>query len=332
MRKEDKENIMRYCSVVKRAISFIENILSNNNDDGGLLERMFQEEMPSLPKIVDKQDSPMPEFSMTSNKMIDYQIARKKHIQELTNIDVWPIAIPEYLVGEMEEDAKLERASMVLDAMIDRSIEGKTFLDFGCGEGHMAELAVKDRGAKLSTGYDIKKHSNWKTFKQAEFTHVYNELQRGVYDIILLYDVLDHDKNPEETMRQVRNLIKKDGMVYVRCHPWCSPHAMHLHKLSPILNKAYLHLFLKYEEIFDLCGQEPIFTRIEKDPLTAYRWWFKNFDIKTEKIVDSPVSEFFHVPEFVKLIAEQQQLEPNEIENFLKLMKINFVDYRLVPK
>jgi len=44
------------------------------------------------------------------------------------------------------------------------------------------------------------------------------------------------------------------------------------------------------------------------------------------------VNGFFHVPAFKELLANEQQIPMKDIDNFLRLMEIQFVDFCLVPK
>ena len=57
-------------------------------------------------------------------------------------------------------------------------------------------------------------------------------------------------------------------------------------------------------KILELIKEEPIFTRVEKNPLAAYHWWFKDFEIKKERFVREPINEFFKVPSSCDYIGE----------------------------
>ncbi len=75
-----------------------------------------------------------------------------------------------------------------------------------------------------------------------------------------------------------------------------------------------------------------MFTRQEKSPLEAYAWWFKDFEIKKQREVREQVSPFFYVDSFKQLLANEQQIPLDKIDDFLKLMEIQFVDIRMVLK
>jgi len=254
--------------------------------------------------------------------------ARNKHIQALMEIDCWPLAVPaHHMNSNMSDEDQINRANAVLDMTLMKSVEGKHFLDFGCGDGWIAREAIK-RGAATSTGYDLQTFPTWPNpkMKGVGFVTDFSVLTKEKFDVIFLYDVLDHTTDPIGVMNQVKMLLNTDGVVYVRCHPWSSKHASHLYKKG--LNKAYIHLFLTWDELAKL-GYEPMFTRTEKKPLEAYRWWFNNFKIERERPIREAVSDFFYVPSFMDLVTVEQQLAPDVRESFFKNMDIQFVDYVL---
>jgi 2-polyprenyl-3-methyl-5-hydroxy-6-metoxy-1,4-benzoquinol methylase len=365
----NQKEVRRYLNVIKRAVAYIEAMLDNNDD--GLLEVLassqgsqsqpihpvqpLQQIQPVVPSVVQRpvvqqvvqsvvqqpvvqqpvviQPEP-PQFQQSKGpseeELKAFEAARKKHISDLMAIDCWPEAVPPFLMAkDASPQDQVNRANAVLDMMLDRNVEYMKFLDFGCGEGWIAQEIVK-RGVGESVGFDIKHHKTWDTIKTCEFTTKFEDLKPSHFDIVMVYDVLDHTHNPLALMAQIKHVLKPNGVVYVRCHPWTAKHATHLYKQG--INRAYFHMFLKYHEIKEIIGQEPMFTREEKNCLEAYRWWFNEFDIKKERMVKEPVSEFFYVPAFKELLANEQQIPMGHIDGFLKLMEIQFVDYVLVPK
>lgn len=327
--KEDE--IRKYLNVIKRAVTLVEGLL---NDDGGLLETMVeqspQQPVARLPKV--KPDPVIPvkidHVSPKTKAAETFKAERAKHVNDLMSIPSWPEAAPEKLNRKASKKDMIDRANSVLDFTIGRSLQGKKFLDFGCGAGWEAYQAHL-LGAETS-GYDIVSSSEWKDMNGTFFTTDIQELKKDYYDCILLMDVLDHCQDPMLIMSQVKSLIKKNGVVYVRCHPWTSRHATHLFKQG--INKAYLHLFLTYTEIAQFLSEPPIFTRPEKNPLEAYHWWFHEFDIKKESAITEPVDNFFKIDAFKNLLATEQQIAIDKIDEFLKLMEIQFVYFELLPK
>jgi hypothetical protein len=215
-------------------------------------------------------------------------------LQALLQGGEWPLAVPERLLCRSEAD-KIERAKRILDYFVDFDLTGKKFLDFGCGEGHVVAEAKKN--AEFAIGYDHKSHVIWRDRSVTDdFTRIVTE---GPYDVILLYDVIDHAEHPEELIKQVRSLCHLQTKVYCRCHPWCSRHGGH-HYDS--INKAFLHLVLTPDELQQLGIQSSVQQLIH--PMVSYGKWFKNsFSFRPPLISREPVEDFFKRPILKERIA-----------------------------
>ena len=301
-------NIRKYVEVIKRAIALIEQELEPQT-----VQSLAEPSQPVVSPTVDKE----------------WLKARHKHIEDLKAIDCWPTAVPAFMAeSAMSDDENINRANSVLDTILDRDVEDLTILDFGCGEGWITK-ELKKRDVKEVVGYDIVTSSTWAHMNQVKFFTSYSDLPKNHFDIVILYDVLDHSHNPIDVMQQVHSLLKLGGTVYVRCHPWTSKHAMHLFKQG--VNKAYWHLFLTQEELERNHGPV-MFTRKEMNPLDSYRWWFNNFDIKKEVLIKEPIHEFFFVPAFQQLLSTEQGVPLEQIDEFLAKLEIQFVDFKLVKK
>lgn len=314
----DEKAVRKYIEVIRRACNLIESEL------GGTSTVIEPE--------VDPQAEQDRQFEEHKKKVAEetklHKEARAKHAQELLQIDSWPPAVPGHLMRTPKEQDQINRATAVLDMTLTCSLEGMSFLDYGCGEGYIAAGMLK-RGVISTTGYDIVESPTWQKHPiNCVFTTDKKSLTRGGYDCVFLYDVLDHVHDPVELMEHVKTLVKPTGIVYVRCHPWCAKHASHLFKVG--LNKAYIHLFLSWEELCNL-GYEQTFTRPEIDPIRAYNYWFHQFKIVKETVHKSHVSDFFMVPSFKQLVLDQQQVPKERQEGFIKDMEIEFVDFILTP-
>jgi SAM-dependent methyltransferase len=333
----NKKQVQKYLSVIRRACDLISQELDSE------VSEAFEEVAERLPVAL-KQDYEKPTPIMpgearpigvgtiqTPNDDEEKKrhiIARNKHIDALLGIEEWVPAIPQfqadYIVTELDQ---INRANTILDMTLGTSVEGAKFLDYGCGDGYIA-LQMVDRGVVGVTGYDITPSDCWQKLGSeiVNYTCDVNALIPQGHDLILLYDVLDHSADPEGVMKHIKYLSAPGASIYIRCHPWTSRHASHLPKSG--LNKAYIHMFLTYEELVGK-GFKPLFTRIEKNPLEAYRWWFKDFKIVKEKPIYENVSEFFKVPAFKELLASEQQISMKDVDGLLKNMEIQYVDFLL---
>lgn len=324
----NENKVRKYLDVIERAVQLIRTELNSTGSPEELLKAIDSEPIVPVNPVSPPPKSMEPSVAVPS----DYEEQRKTHVEALMSIDCWPQAVHKYLLtSPMNKESKINRSNAVLDTMLDRSIEKLEFLDFGCGDGWEARQALM-RGAANVTGYDIQESLDWKEIDKVNFTTKFSDLKPNHYDVILLYDVLDHCQDPIEVMRQVKGLLKFGGksVVFVRCHPWTSRHATHLYKQG--INKAYIHLFLTDEEISRYLpeGEKVLFTRKEKTPFETYRWWFRDFKIvKEQPINDEKLSPFFLVPSFKDLVIQEQQLPPERVEDFFKDMEKQFVDITL---
>jgi len=319
----NEANVRKYLEVIKRATQLIERELTEPSSPEQLMNEI------NMPQIthVQSQTQDSSESPKINSKAL---AARQEHVKSLMEIDCWPVAVPDHLVNSATKEDQINRANMVWDMFSDRPIEKMDFLDFGCGEGWITKQALS-RGASTATGYDIEENPNWANIEGVNFTTDLSELSENTYDVIMLFDVLDHCEDPVGVMQKVKSLLKlSGGSVYVRCHPWTSKHATHAYKQG--LNKAFIHLFLNWDEIDFFLGedQKPMFTRKEINPVEAYRWWFHEFNIAKERFVKGePLSDFFLVESFKKLVIDEQKIPSDRVEGFFKDMEIDFVDFVL---
>ena len=313
------EKIFQYLNVIKKAVELIEaELTSVAPDPKSILNHQIQ-----TMQSVTTEVSPVPEAGDNP----DYLKARNKHVMDLMAIDCWPKAVVDYVDKTPTEIEQKKRAKIIIDSSIQKPIEGASVLDIGCADGWTTS-DIMQRGAASVYGFDVIKHDRWNYLTGPQYTTDYSVIPNDFFDIVLMYDVLDHCEDAERTMQLALSSLKKSGTVYVRCHPWTSRHATHLYKQG--INKAYLHLFLSWSEIRSLTEATPIFTRQEQNAVEAYRWWFRDFNIVAERFTRETVSDFFKNPAFKELIANEQHIQ--DIDAYLQLMEIQFVDYVITPK
>lgn len=220
----------------------------------------------------------------------------------------WPHAVDPNLLVSSEEEDRFDRAEAILDWVLGSNLQDKKFLDFGCGEGHVAYRA--SLRSKLSVGYDLNE-SGWEKFKATDrffLTSDFQEIHRhGPYDVILLFDVLDHivTEDPKDVLKDLHGILKDNGKVHVRCHPWCSRSGAHAYNS---LNKAYLHFFFTPEELEKMgVKSDPIRKIIH--PITTYDDWFlksgfKKLDSESNVMRQSVEPFFEQEPILAKLIKD----------------------------
>lgn len=210
-------------------------------------------------------------------------------------LDKFPLAVDPALIADPDsEDDKITRANGILRVVIAEPITGR-FLDFGCGEGHVVSQVF---GAKVAVGYDILEQK-WDNFKDLQPNMILTTswdkvIENGPYDFILIYDVLDHMKDEEEVvseLKKIRVVMNDKGKIFIRLHPWCSRHGMHLYSS---INKAFLHLCLSKESL-EKMGYKPLHTIKIIHPLQTYAKWFNEagLNIISSNIIPEEVEPFF---------------------------------------
>ena len=250
----------------------------------------------------------------------------------------WPEAIPEEFICGEDYDSRMFRAYGIIEQYLQLDLTQKKFLDFGCGDGLVAEVALKC-GAEVSVGYDIKIDDLWDKIEKKDNLILTDNLDDFIgykFDLILLNDVLDHCDDPDKALQTISSILADNGTVYCRCHPWTSRHGSHAYKK---LNKAFIHLIFTDEELYRL-DVDPIKTLRTLDPIATYQEVIKknNFIIKSEKTAITPVEILFSLdPVIVRRIKnhwiEQGDNPYADGDAFPReILEIDFVDYILEKK
>jgi 2-polyprenyl-3-methyl-5-hydroxy-6-metoxy-1,4-benzoquinol methylase len=202
---------------------------------------------------------------------------------------------------------------------MDVSLGGKKFLDFGCGEGHTIGIAKEVFGAK-AFGYDIKDYG-WN--KEDITSNLEVISKNGPYDVILLFDVLDHAEEPETILKTCKTMLGKDGKICVRVHPWFSRSGTHIYKQ---LNKAYLQLVFDDAELATLGVTQEKVNKIRN--VEVYKEWIKKagFVIASEKPTKQSIELFFtHNPAILRRIKSNFG---NEFPR--TMLEVQFIDLILI--
>ena len=128
--------------------------------------------------------------------------------------------------------SKLELLGTPLD------VEGKTVIDFGCGEGHeCVELAR--RGARKVIGVDIRRELLDRARDLARQQGVSGTCEFVQYpqdkaDMMISLDAFEHFEKPAEILSIMESLVKPEGSIRVSFGPtWYHPLGGHLFSVFP---------------------------------------------------------------------------------------------------
>lgn len=182
----------------------------------------------------------------------------------------WPRAVYDQLIVNTEDQA-IRRAKSIISTYCHINSKSR-FLDFGCGESRCVEYA--NEVAKISVGYDITRHTSWKD--DLNTTDWAKIIINSPFDIILLYDVIDHvsEDKIDECMQLIKSVSTEDTIIKIRCHPWTSPHGGHTYEK---INKAFAHLFLHED---DLEKYQTCYVRKLTDPIKSYEQLFEKHGLQ----------------------------------------------------
>ena len=289
----DREKIIQYAKIMRASADKILDILEGSNE------------------------------SFDAAQVAPVEVAATKYEPDWEN---WPDAVPGFLISDPTASGILKRARAVLNMCDLANLEGRHFLDFGCGDASIVREAIERRAAS-AIGYDIVVDESWDNLEKMDvnLTTNYKLLKHGHYDTILLYDVLDHSRNPVQVIQQIRELVSDRGEVKVRCHPFTSKHANHVYRT---FNKAYSHFFLSPEALKEH-DPLPVYKMTGVVPTEQYKKWFNDngFEIRKETI-DRQSPD----PICLKNIPRGEIKAIINHEDYQKILEIQFVDYTLTPR
>lgn len=180
------------------------------------------------------------------------------HVKEITQ-DYVDMADPEYL---KEEKGRRSQARIVLKK-IQKFKRTGSLLDIGCGPGFFLDEA-KRQGWEVQ-GADLSKWS--KDYAKANFgIDVFQgflsdaHFEDRTFDVIVMNDVIEHLEDPKTVLKEIRRILKNDGVIYVSTPDIKSFLSRLLRAKWWGINKYHLFYFSKktIEKLFDEVGFKPM--------------------------------------------------------------------------
>ncbi len=240
----------------------------------------------------------------------------------------WPMAVqPQAIVVS---DSEKQFRALQVARLLRTNLTNLTVLDAGCGDGYIAsELANQ---AQTVVGYDLRPDPNWDKLSNAVVSYTTNRVvvETHKYDLIVLYDVLDHleAEDPVKFMTWLNSLLAPTGRAFVRTHPWTSRHGGHQYEYG--CNKAYVHLALTPDELAKAGITLMPSLRINR-PMAVYEQIFKEANFRvTERWTHVDQVEPFFIGEALNRIQQVTWRGNITAEGALKILTNQFIDYELV--
>lgn len=300
----------------------------------GALDQMIHLMMDMKESLSEGDKAPEPEVKVQSAEptpvVEDYD--GFEQLKKALESDKWPEAVnPNLICDPNSQQDKVERGRGIIELMIEEDLKELKFLDAGCGEGQCAFLST-EYGTQVSVGFDIKKHDSWKDFEKKDNFHITTDFEEvkkhGPYDVITVFDVIDHIKGMEPTtfLQACKSVLADNGKIYMRCHPFVSRHATHLYHE---LNKAYVHLVFTPEELKRLVPDSKYAeesTGVTR-PLKTYGEYIEQAGLKiiNRRDITEKIEPFFKIPKIAARIMDR-----TEFGSFPEFqLSIQFIDFVL---
>lgn len=303
-------NLERFEKSLDAMVQLLMEMKRSLNDNDQTVITKVQSQPEVVPNV-----APAPPVTPTPS--VEDEFSTFEQLKKALHSDRWPAAVNRNLICDPDSDEdKTERARGIIELMIEEDLKGLKFLDFGCGEGHCAVMANEYKPA-MSVGYDIKQNEKWETFPQSETLNFTTDFEKvsaaGPFDVILIFDVLDHAEveSPSLILAKAKSVLKENGKIYLRTHPFTSRHATHFYHS---LNKAYCHLVFTPEELAQLVPSPRHHETINAHvvyPLRTYSKWIDDGGLKIinrREITEKP-EPFFKIPKIAERIIMNTKMD-----------------------
>lgn len=181
--------------------------------------------------------------------------------------------------------------------------QGLYHLDLGCGLGYlmakMAQKGFKTSGVDMSRSFldiAVEKLRHWnlsfEAVVEADLQKDFN-LTRATYDVITSTDVLEHVEKPELFLKQIYELLSKDGKVFITTNNFLSIWGIEKLIKEKIMLKDGFHPIDKWYSVFS-------FKRIVR------RYGFRVVEARGTYFL--PLSRFRHIFSIIGIFKKRYEI------------------------
>ncbi len=108
---------------------------------------------------------------------------------------------------------KKERAKKIFEELESKIAVSQQILNVGCGEGYLEKLILEKYSSTI-TGIDMERSENYPAqFVAGDFETA--NFPTKNFDIIIFSLSLHHIKNPQESLKKAKELLKDDGLLFI---------------------------------------------------------------------------------------------------------------------
>ncbi len=205
------------------------------------------------------------------------------------------------------------------------TINNKDVLEIGCGSGGVIEAFAEQ--CRSAVGIDIHPfdYTRLCTPKVRYITaDIYDPSARplydGVYDIIILRDVIEHLPDKESVFKLFNELLTRDGIIFMTFPPYYSPYGAH----QQVFSKSF-------------CGKMPWVHLLPKTLYLKYVQWTEKgnlpayhtaLELENSKTTIRQIYKHIRKNDFEIRQAHYYLIRPSyEIRYGLKPLKFNILKY-----
>ncbi len=155
---------------------------------------------------------------LDKKKYVSFYLEKERYLSHDNNVD----------------DSRYRRfTSPIAKAVLDEQSKNSIGLDFGSGTGPVISEVLKENN------YNIKQYD--------PFFANNRELLKKQYDYIVCCEVVEHFKDPKKDFKLLKNLLKKDGTLYIMTHIYKND----IHFKDWYYRQDPTHVFIYQKETFN---------------------------------------------------------------------------------
>ncbi len=145
-----------------------------------------------------------------------------------------------------------------VEEVLDRSLRGARWLDFGCGPGHLLE-ALRDQGVE-GIGYDGSAAAA--AICRARRLPIVSKdalsSQAGTFDVVSAAEVIEHVGDPPGFLRYLVSLLRIGGILYIQTGNWNI--IRHIPGTPYIMPEGHIQYFTPsgMRKLFRRCGLQEV--------------------------------------------------------------------------
>ena len=158
-------------------------------------------------------------------------------------------------LGQFDFTQKRVEEFMKLVGIKDNGLNGKICLDAGCGSGRWT-YAMQQLGAKNVDSFDVSAEAikHCKQINPNAYVDNILELKPNpIYDFVLSWGVLHHNRNTREAFTKVSSQVKKGGMLHIMVYNKKYDHEYDGYRGDASIEKHKEWEKLSFEEKIKIC-------------------------------------------------------------------------------